>query len=204
MQKKFVTNSEKSSRMFQSNLLEALSKVHFMIPIIIYVPLIIYWVYLSFERYNQTAIVISEYFLLGLFIWSLAEYTLHRFVFHYQPTSRTGKRLHFILHGVHHDYPSDKLRLVMPPSISLILALIFFLFFSIFLSDALLYPFFAGFVLGYLFYDITHYAIHHFNFKGKIWKKIKQHHMLHHYSDADKGYGVTSKIWDIAFKSNFK
>ena len=204
MQKKFVTNSEKSSRMFQSNLLEALSKVHFMIPIIIYVPLIIYWVYLSFERYNQTAIVISEYFLLGLFIWSLAEYTLHRFVFHYQPTSRIGKRLHFILHGVHHDYPSDKLRLVMPPSISLILALIFFLFFSIFLSDALLYPFFAGFVLGYLFYDITHYAIHHFNFKGKIWKKIKQHHMLHHYSDADKGYGVTSKIWDIAFKSNFK
>ena len=85
MQKKFVTNSEKSSRMFQSNLLEALSKVHFVIPIIIYVPLITYWVYLSFERYNQTAKVISEYFLLGLFIWSLAEYTLHRFVFHYQP-----------------------------------------------------------------------------------------------------------------------
>lgn len=204
MQKKFVTNSEKSSRMFQSNLLEAFSKVHFAIPIIIYVPLIIYWIYLSFERFNQPVLVISEYFLLGIFIWSLAEYTLHRFVFHYEPTSRIGKRLHFILHGVHHDYPSDKLRLVMPPSISLILALFFFLFFSIFLSDALLFPFFAGFVLGYLFYDITHYAIHHFNFKGKIWKKIKQHHMLHHYSDANKGYGVTSKIWDIAFKSNFK
>ena len=203
MKKNFISNSNESVRMFKSNLLEALSKVHFMIPLIVYVPLISYWLYVAFTKFNQSNIKVTEYFLLGIFVWSFAEYVLHRFIFHYQPTSKAGKRLHFVLHGVHHDYPSDKMRLVMPPSISLILAFIFFYSFSLLFPNALLYPFFAGFVLGYLCYDMTHYAIHHFNFKGEIWKKIKQHHMLHQYSDSEKGYGVTSKLWDVAFSSNF-
>ncbi|HWV75324.1 MAG TPA: sterol desaturase family protein, partial [Pseudosphingobacterium sp.] len=63
--------------------------------------------------------------------------------------------------------------------------------------------FFPGFILGYLFYDIGHYAMHHYNFKSGIMKKIKQHHMLHHYQDADKGYGVSSPFWDLIFGSDF-
>ena len=64
--------------------------------------------------------------------------------------------------------------------------------------------FFAGFIIGYLFYDMMHYAIHHANFKTGVMKNIKQHHMLHHYADPSKGYGVSSSLWDILFQSGFK
>jgi sterol desaturase/sphingolipid hydroxylase (fatty acid hydroxylase superfamily) len=50
---------------------------------------------------------------------------------------------------------------------------------------------------------MLHYAIHHHNFKSPLMKKLKVHHMLHHYADPAKGYGVSSALWDIIFKSNF-
>jgi len=64
-------------------------------------------------------------------------------------------------------------------------------------------PFFSGFILGYLFYDISHYAIHHFNMHSKLWLAIKNHHMLHHYHDEYKGYGVSSPFWDLIFGTTF-
>jgi 4-hydroxysphinganine ceramide fatty acyl 2-hydroxylase len=76
--------------------------------------------------------------------------------------------------------------------------------FRTFLGDADVMPFFAGFLSGYLFYDMTHYAIHHYNFKSKFWLEIKQHHMLHHFQDMDRGYGVSSKFWDHVFRTTFR
>jgi len=67
----------------------------------------------------------------------------------------------------------------------------------------LLYPFFAGFVLGYLFYDMLHYALHHVDLKGKMWIALKTHHLKHHFKDPDKGFGVSSPMWDIIVGSNF-
>ena len=69
--------------------------------------------------------------------------------------------MHFIIHGIHHDHPNDKMRLVMPPSVSIPLAAIFFLGFWLVLGDAA-FPAFGGFMLGYLAYDYTHYYVHHF------------------------------------------
>jgi sterol desaturase/sphingolipid hydroxylase (fatty acid hydroxylase superfamily) len=113
-------------------------------------------------------------------------------------------RIHFIFHGVHHDFPKDKLRLVMPPPVSIPLALLFYFIFSLFLSEKQLPSFFSGFLLGYLIYDIGHYAMHHYNFKSGLMKKVKQHHMLHHYKDATKGYGVSTWLWDDIFRSHFQ
>jgi 4-hydroxysphinganine ceramide fatty acyl 2-hydroxylase len=145
-----------------------------------------------------------ELFILGIFIWTFVEYIMHRFVFHYAPPDKPwAQRMHFIFHGVHHDYPSDAKRLVLPPSVSIPLATLFYFLFEAILPVNYIFGFFPGFILGYLFYDISHYAIHHFNFKGDLWKKIKQHHMLHHYQDPDKGYGVSSPLWDKIFRSDF-
>ncbi len=204
MKKNYVSNSQESVRMFKSSFLEALSKVHFLVPVFIFVPVILVSIYWSFFQIGLGVIDFIEYFLLGLFVWTLTEYVMHRFVFHYAPPNKPwAQRLHFIFHGVHHDYPSDAKRLVMPPSVSIPLATGFFFLFGLILPAGDVYAFFPGFMLGYLFYDMTHYAIHHFNFKGNIWKKIKQHHMLHHYQDPDKGYGVSSPLWDKVFRSDF-
>jgi sterol desaturase/sphingolipid hydroxylase (fatty acid hydroxylase superfamily) len=128
---------------------------------------------------------------------------MHRWVFHYIPKSKWGLRLHFIFHGVHHDYPNDRLRLVLPPSVSIPLAVGFYFLFRALMGEAYLYAFYPGFVFGYLCYDISHYAFHHLNFKNKLWMKLKKHHMLHHYSDDTKGYGVSSTLWDKIFGSDF-
>jgi 4-hydroxysphinganine ceramide fatty acyl 2-hydroxylase len=203
MAKNFISNSEESTRMFKSDLLEALSKVHFLVPVFIFVPVILVSTYLALFVKQIGIIAYIEYFIIGLFVWSFVEYIMHRFVFHYVPKNKFGLRLHFIFHGVHHDYPSDAKRLVLPPSVSIPLATIFYFLFNAILPANYVFGFFPGFILGYLFYDISHYAIHHFNFKGNIWKKIKQHHMLHHYQSPDKGYGVSSPLWDKIFGSDF-
>jgi sterol desaturase/sphingolipid hydroxylase (fatty acid hydroxylase superfamily) len=188
--------------MFKNDFLERLSKVHFFVPLIVYIPVIIFCGYKAYEH-NLGVLRFIELLLGGLFVWSFIEYILHRFVFHYVPKPKWAQRLHFIFHGVHHDYPSDALRLVMPPSASIPLALGFYFLFNALLPENYALAFFPGFIIGYLGYDMTHYAIHHFNFKANFWKKIKQHHMLHHYSDPTKGYGVSSPLWDKIFRSDF-
>jgi sterol desaturase/sphingolipid hydroxylase (fatty acid hydroxylase superfamily) len=203
MKKNYVSNSEESIKLFQSNWMNSLSKVHFTVPLYIFIPVILFFIYKALSN-GIDALALLLYFLGGLAIWTITEYFLHRFVFHYHPTSEFGKKIHFIFHGVHHDYPRDKKRLVMPPSASIPLAALFYFFFSLFFEQAALFAFFPGFLTGYLAYDMMHYAMHHHNFKSGFFKKIKQHHMLHHYQDASKGYGVSSSLWDKILKSDFK
>lgn len=201
--KNYVSNSTDSSRMFKNDFLESLTKVHYSVPLIFWIPVIIYFVRKSYVVGGMSIGDVTLYFLFGLAFWTLAEYVLHRWVFHFHPSSGWGKRIHFIFHGVHHDYPKDRLRLVMPLSASIPMAAIIYFIFYIFFSEFTLAAFFGGFLLGYLIYDECHYAMHHANFKSGWFKKIKDHHMLHHYSDPDKGFGVSSAIWDKIFDSGF-
>jgi len=203
MKKNYVSNSQESVRMFKSDFLESLSKVHFTVPLYIFVPVILFCTYKALFQNSIGLVAFFEMFFLGLFVWTFVEYIMHRFLFHYMPDKPWALRLHFIFHGVHHDYPSDAKRLVLPPSVSIPLATAFYFLFNAILPANYVFGFFPVFILCYLFYDISHYTIHHFNFKGNIWKKIKQHHMLHHYQDPDKGYGVSSPLWDKIFRSDF-
>lgn len=203
MAKNFVSNKDETVRMFQSNFLEAFSKVHFSVPLFIYIPIILVMIFLSTIRFNLSLPNITGYFLLGILVWTFTEYSLHRFVFHLVPKNKIGARLHFIFHGVHHDYPNDSKRLVMPPSVSIPLAAIFYYIFLFLLGKIYVAPFFAGFLTGYLFYDMTHYAIHHFNMHSKFWLAIKNHHMKHHYQDPTKGFGVSSPLWDLIIGTYF-
>jgi len=204
MAKKYVSNSTESVRMFKNGFFESLSKVHFSVPIFIFLPVIVYFSYQSFAQMKVSIPQYLIFFTLGLSVWTFTEYVLHRFVFHTVPKGKIGERLHFIFHGVHHDYPNDAKRLVMPPSVSIPLATLFYFLFSLILEKANLYPFFSAFLLGYLVYDIGHYSIHHFNFKNKIFRKIRKHHLKHHYDDPEHGFGVSSPLWDNIFQSKFK
>ena len=188
-----------STRMFKSDFVEFFSRVHPATPLVLYLPLIALSLYLATARLSILSI--AELFALGLGIWTLLEYIIHRYAFHYEPKSRIGKQFHFIVHGVHHDYPNDAKRLVMPPAVSIPLAVVFYgLFFFLFgnATPAI----WAGFVGGYVCYDSIHYAIHHFPMKGGIWNRLKQHHLRHHYHDDHLGYGVSSPLWDYIFGTN--
>ena len=203
MAKNYVSNKDETVRMFKSDFFEALSRVHYTVPLYIFMPIILYFLYRAIWVFGLKFFSIVALIILGLFVWTITEYTLHRFIFHFEPKSEFGKKLHFIFHGVHHDYPNDSRRLVMPPSVSLPLAAIFYTLFMLILGVEFVSPFFVGFLMGYLFYDLTHYAIHHFNMHNKFWLAIKNHHMKHHYQDPARGFGVSTPLWDLIVGTNF-
>lgn len=203
MAKNYISNKDESVRLFENDFLESLSRVHWSVPLLIFVPIISYFLYRAIFLFGLTFSAITIWFLIGIVVWTFTEYFLHRFVFHYQPKSEFGNRLHFLMHGVHHAYPKDSKRLVMPPSVSLPLASLFFILYLKILGYIIVSPFFAGFLTGYLFYDITHYAIHHFNLHSKFWLAIKNHHAKHHYQNPELGFGVSQPVWDYVFGTDF-
>jgi len=200
-QKNFVSNKDESARLFESGFLELFTHVHWSVPLIVFLPIVGYFLSRAAGTEGLSSTAIVGLFLGGLLFWTFTEYILHRFVFHYEPTTMIGKRLHFLLHGIHHDYPNDSLRLVMPPVVSLPLAAIFYFVFLAALGVSLQPAFFAGFLVGYLFYDMIHYATHHAPMKGKFGLLLKHHHMKHHYQTDDFNFGVSSPIWDFVFNT---
>ena len=102
----------------------------------------------------------------------------------------------FLMHGIHHAYPRDPQRLVMPPIVSIPLALVSYALVRWALGPVYMAPFFSGFVLGYVFYDTIHFATHHFSMKGRLGAWVKRHHLRHHYNDPEHRYGVSSPLWD--------
>jgi sterol desaturase/sphingolipid hydroxylase (fatty acid hydroxylase superfamily) len=204
MKKLFVSNKDESVRMFKYDWMEVFSKVHFSVPLFLYVPVTGYFLYQALSYPELNLLQIAGLFAGGFFSWTIAEYFLHRFVFHYHPTSDLGQRIHFLVHGVHHDYPHDSKRLVMPPAISVPLAFLFYFGFKFLMGEIATAPFFAGYVLGYLFYDMLHYAVHHANWNNKWFMEIKAHHLKHHFKDPERGFGVSSTLWDRVIGTNYK
>src|SRR5690349_19312245 len=147
-----------SPPMFESKLLDRFTRVHPVVPLVIYVPLIVVMLVLGVERdggWDTLGLVAF-----GYVIWTLFEYWLHRLVFHFEPEDGIGARLHWMIHGVHHDHPNDPMRLVMPPAASIPLAILVVLaMWAIAGSDAAP-AVAAGFLIGYLIYDEMHYALH--------------------------------------------
>ena len=203
MNKLFVSNKNETVRMFESNFMEFFSHVHPATPVILYGPIIALMLYLAFVQKGLSFLTVLGFFVIGVLTWTLLEYLIHRYVFHYQPKTRVGKLVHFIMHGVHHDYPNDATRLVMPPIISVPLAVVFYVVFILTLgrfAPAAL----AGFGFGYVCYDTIHYATHHFAMKRGVWRWLKHYHLRHHYQDDHAGYGVSSPLWDYVFRTTRK
>ena len=147
--------------MFESDLLDRLSRVHPAVPPVIFLPAVVVLFVLGAPGAASAAVTVGLV-AAGWLFWTLAEYWIHRLVFHFEPESGPGARFHWIIHGVHHDHPNDPLRLVMPPSVSVPLAAAFVGLFVLVLGTAAGAVFGAGFLLGYLVYDMTHYYLHHF------------------------------------------
>jgi sterol desaturase/sphingolipid hydroxylase (fatty acid hydroxylase superfamily) len=187
-----------SPRMFDNELLDKLSRVHPSVPVIIFIPAIVVLVVLAASRTGAGALV--GLFVGGYFFWTLSEYWIHRVIFHFEPERGIGARLHWIIHGVHHDHPNDPLRLVMPPSVSVPLSALFCVGFWAVLGEQW-YAFGAGFLAGYLFYDMMHYYLHHHRPKSDLGKRLRELHMRHHFQDHTTGFGISAPYWDAVFRT---
>jgi sterol desaturase/sphingolipid hydroxylase (fatty acid hydroxylase superfamily) len=209
-----VTVDNRSVRMFRHDWIERCSHVHPVVPHVIFWPVIVTLLVIARTPPVMTAALV----LAGLVVWTLTEYILHRFLFHapdaiMEETHRIAAALapdepvipalptfrhvtYFIAHGVHHEYPSDSSRLVLPPTASVPLAVVFYGLFRLAFGAAATPPMFAGFITGYLIYDTVHYAVHHPGLPTAWGRFLKRRHARHHFVDPDRDYGVSSPLWD--------
>ena len=193
-------------RLFQSDFLEFFTHISPVTILVLWLPiaagLLVYAARTVPREVSGAFIPLG--FLAGAILWTFAEYTLHRFLFHHKPTSPRQERVFFLFHGIHHAQPQVKTRLVMPFPVSIPMAVLFFLLFYAILGILLkvpqwVAPVMSGFLVGYLAYDLTHYATHHFPMRSGYAKYIKRHHMQHHYKDPATRFGVSSPMWDWVF-----
>ncbi len=183
--------------MFESDLLDRLSRVHPIVPVVIFLPAIALLAGTALERLGVLEAL--AWFGGGYVFWTLTEYWLHRVIFHFEPEEGFGARLHWIMHGVHHDHPNDPMRLVMPPSASIPLAIAFYALFWLALGADSATAFGAGFLAGYLAYDMIHFAVHHHKPRTRVERKLRELHMRHHFQDDERGFGVSAPYWDRVF-----
>ncbi|MFA6060890.1 MAG: sterol desaturase family protein [Taibaiella sp.] len=186
-------------RLFQSEYLEMMTKTHPIVIYSLYIPVVIFLLYYGFTYRLMSVGTIILFFLGGVLAWSLMEYVLHRFIFHYVSENPKLQRVVYKLHGIHHEYPRDRERLFMPPVPSLVVATFFFSLQYLIMGWNVL-AFFPGFLTGYLLYGSMHYAIHAFT-PPSFLKALWRNHHLHHYKYPEKGFGVSSVLWDHIFRT---
>jgi 4-hydroxysphinganine ceramide fatty acyl 2-hydroxylase len=216
---------KESARLFGPNVLEMCTRTEWYVVPIIWTPITVYLflrtlfqftgplpnfmdnpalpiAYLSLIPAESLAKTLACFFL-GNFIWTILEYSMHRFLFHidhWLPEKPIFLVLHFLMHGIHHYLPMDRLRLVMPPTLFFILQLPFtqlaYVIFPVAIANGII----AGAFTFYIGYDCMHYALHHTKLPEYL-REMKKYHLAHHYKNFELGYGVTSKIWDYVFNT---
>jgi len=205
-----IDNSKDSApiRIFKSDTLEFFTHITPVAVLIIWLPVIIYFLVKSIFDYNESVFpfYIPAGFIIGIVLWTFIEYTLHRFVFHFRARGKTQERIIFLFHGVHHAQPQCKTRLVMPPAVSIPLGFVFYGLYTLLFGTIIqipwwIHPLFAGTIFGYLTYDMIHYATHHLPMRNGYAKFLKRYHMQHHFKTPYQRFGVSSPLWDYVFRT---
>jgi len=213
---RYVSNADESCRMFESDFRERLSHIKPWLPHAIFIPVLAVSLVAAFR--TLPAGRVAALYVLGLFLWTIVEYAIHRGIFHTLrlieddtqrivgglrrdqpvvpnlPTSR--HKFYFVAHGVHHNYPNDSTRLVLAPGVSIPLALFFYGVFRLIFGAATPAAY-AGLITGYILYDTIHFAVHHASGRSRLLRGLKRHHFRHHYADSTRDFGVSSPLWDI-------
>ena len=198
--KKFVTNEDVSPDLFGNVWLNRLSRTHISIPVSMF---FLYAIGLIW--YTKVATDLSNLMIVGLFFggwlfFTFVEYNIHRFAYHLPPSSERNKEIAYKIHGVHHAYPKDKKRLALPPAVSVVVGTVLLLLFELVL-DQYSFSFLAGFMVGYAFYLLVHYAVHIFRPPSNFLKALWSNHAIHHYGDDTILFGVSSPIWDYVYRT---
>lgn len=192
-----VYPNTKSPSLFKNKYLEFLTKSHPAVIDGMYLIISSFLIAYFYRHFSNNVGLITGVFLAGLFSWSFAEYIMHRWLYHKIEDATYDTGFQHMFHGIHHEYPNDKTRLVLPVIPSLILASLFFgLFYLIMGKYAFVFA--PGFVIGYGLYMTIHYIIHTVKppHKFNFWWRF---HLIHHFQQHDRAFGVSSPLWDHIF-----
>lgn len=190
------SKSKDTVRVFKNDLLEWLSQTHIAVPLILFSIISIGFIYYGIIPKGMEGDWIAIMFFSGFLTFTFIEYITYRYLYHIVTNSKIGKRFIYLIHGIHHDYPKDRFKLAMPIPASLLLSLLFFLLYYA-ITGVNIY----GFLMGYVVYLWIHYMIHVFTPPKNIFNFFWIHHSFHHYKKPDRGFGVTSPLWDIIFRT---
>ncbi|CAM4193862.1 sterol desaturase family protein [Corallococcus exiguus] len=187
--------------MFENAFMEAASKLHPAVPVLLYIPLTLGLLGWGLSGGRTSVGRVLLFIPLGLLTWVVMEYCIHRFFFHWEGKGRLTQRVHEIAHGYHHKYPDDSQRLVMPlivtiPLSSLIGGLLWMVG-----RPAQMLPYFVGIVWGYVTYDTLHWATHHRTPKTAWGRALRAHHMAHHFATPDRNFGISNRWMDMLMGS---
>lgn len=195
---KFKSNGE-APPMFENKFLNRLTQTHIATPIVIFFVYAIGLLYYTVTRTDVPALAVVGLFLLGILGFTLAEYVVHRWVYHPpHGASEEYKELTYNLHGFHHDYPKDKKRLAMPPILAVVISTLLLFLFELVLQEYA-FAYLAGFVVGYAMYLVVHYTVHMYPPPKNFLKALWVNHSIHHYSEDEVLFGVSQPLWDYVF-----
>lgn len=188
-----------SMRVFVSPFVErVLARAHPITPIVWFGPIVVWAFYDAWVRRGLGVVTIGALLFSGWLTWTLIEYVLHRWVFHFEPNDTPQGRLQaFLVHGYHHAYPNDRYRLVAPPMMSWPVGAVLALLCRLVGGPTHWLMIFAGVSVGYVAYDWIHYYTHHFRPTTHVGKWLRAYHMRHHHDHTPTRFGVSSPLWDL-------
>jgi len=147
---------------------------------------------------STQSLVLSLVF--GFLSWSLIEYGLHRFIFHYNARSRFGRELLYQVHLSHHEDPTARNKIFASLYLSAPIAAVYWVVaWAATGSWAVASFLFIGMSAGYFSYEWLHFQCHHGRSRFWVLRYLRKYHLLHHYKTPDERFGVTSPLFDLIF-----
>jgi sterol desaturase/sphingolipid hydroxylase (fatty acid hydroxylase superfamily) len=137
---------------------------------------------------------------LGIFSWTLIEYALHRFIFHFSAHSAFGRKLVYAAHLSHHENPRATNRFFSSLILSLPISTGYVLLSRIVTGSWHVAAYmFAGLAAGYFCYEWLHFQAHHRRPRLRVFRYLRKYHLLHHYQTPELRFGVTTPLLDMIF-----
>ncbi len=194
--KKLQANHTGKGQLFNAGWLEVLTRTSVPLTIVFYGAIWLAFLSLNYFNTNLSFFDSAIFYILALFGWTLFEYLMHRYVFHFINERPWTHRFHYLIHGVHHEYPRDEERLFMPPLPGLLIICVLTGLFSFMGNHTWIWM--AGFLNGWAIYVGIHYIVHTYQ-PRRPFKILWTHHAKHHYKQGNKAFGVSTPFWDLVF-----
>ncbi|MTH97267.1 sterol desaturase family protein [Roseibium sp. RKSG952] len=143
----------------------------------------------------------------GLLSWTFAEYAIHRWLMHRDPLIPKWDKVveRSIPHRTHHRKPeAPDIAIIERPLKPLSMCIVFAFALSVLIPWPHAGSYALGTGLGYFLYEAVHFSTHKCKMDNPVGRYLMRHHMLHHYADPTRNYGVTTPIWDFIFATYYR